>query len=125
VSATPSVPRAGRYPGVARACFYLDLLFLLFWGGYALGPDALRLLPLTREGIGYACFSGSFFLLHFVLVSTAIIALFVVIIEIHAGRPVRGFRSVLWGLGLPIASFLYFAARFLTEVERWLRAGTR
>ncbi len=123
--APPAPPRPGRYPAVARACVHLNGAFLLFWAAYALGPDALRVLPLDRQGSAYALFSGAFFLLHFVLVSTAIIALFIVIIEIHAGRPVRGFRSVLLGLALPIASFLYFAARFLAEVERWLRGGTR
>ena len=44
----------------------------------------------------------------------------VVIIEIYAGRPVRGFPSVLVALSMPIVSFLYFAARFLAQVERWI-----
>jgi hypothetical protein len=113
--------RPARYPAIARACFHLNWIFLLFWAIYLLGPDAAGVLGLEREGLAYAFFSGSFFLVHFVLTSTAIIALFVVIIEIHAERPVRGFRSVLLGLALPIVSFLYFAARFLAEVERWLR----
>ena len=39
---------------------------------------------------------------------------------LHAERPVRGFRAVLVGLGLPMASFLYFAVRYLLAVERWL-----
>ena len=113
--------RPARYPPIARACFHLNWIFLLFWAIYLLGPDAAGVIGLRREGLAYALFSGSFFLIHFVLTSTAIIALFVVIIEIHAERPVRGFRSVLLGLALPIVSFLYFAARFLAEVERWLR----
>ena len=114
--------RAARYPGVARACFHLDGIFLCLWAIYLLGPDALGLLPWSRPGALYALFSGTFFLLHFVLISTGIIALFVVIIEIHAARPVRGLASVLAALGLPIASFLYFAVRYLFEVGHWLRA---
>lgn len=110
----------GRYPAIARACFHLAWMFLLFWVIYVLGPDALGIIGVRRDGSAYAVLSGSFFLMHFVIVSVAIIALFVVIIEVHAGRPVRGFRSVLVALGLPIVSFLYFAARFLAQVERWL-----
>ena len=113
--------QGARYPAVARACFHLDWIFLLFWSIYLLGPDALGILGRSRGGLPYALFSGSFFLVHFVLMSTAIIALFVVIIEIHAERPVRGFRSVLVALALPIVSFLYFAVRFLGQVEQWLR----
>ena len=60
------------------------------------------------------------FVIHFVLISTGIIALFVVIIEIHARRAVRGFPSVLLALILPTISFLYFAARYLMQVERFL-----
>ena len=52
--------------------------------------------------------------------STGIIALFVVIIEVHARRRVRGFRSVILALALPIASFLYFATRYLIQVRSWL-----
>jgi hypothetical protein len=33
---------------------------------------------------------------------------------------VRGFRSVLTALALPIVSFLYFSTRFLSEVGEWL-----
>jgi hypothetical protein len=112
--------RAPRHPAIARACFHLDWIFLLFWAGYILGPDSTGLLGRGREGAAYALFSGSFFLIHFALVSTGIIALFVVIIDIHAGRPVRGFRSVLLALALPVVSFLYFAARYLIQVRRWL-----
>ena len=112
--------RPARYPAIARACFHLDWIFLVFWAIYLLGPDAAGILGWSREGPAYALFSGSFFLIHFVVMSTGIIALFVVIIEIHAERPVRGFRGVLVALGLPIVSFLYFAARFLAQVERWL-----
>lgn len=110
----------GRHPAIARACFHLNWAFLLFWGLYAAGPDALGWLPLGRGGPVYAAFIATFFLLHFLLMSTAIIALFVVIIEIHAERPVRGFRSVVTALGLPMVSFLYFAGRYLAAVERWL-----
>ncbi len=92
--------RPARYPAIARACFHLDWIFLVFWAIYLLGPDAAGILGWRREGLAYALFSGSFFLIHFVLLSTGIIALFVVIIE--------------------IVSFLYFAARFLTQVDRWL-----
>ncbi len=109
-----------RYPAIARACFHLDWVFLIFWVLYILGPDLLGILGRHREGRAYALFSGSFFAMHFALVSVAIIALFVVIIEIYAGRPVRGFPSVLVALSLPIVSFLYFAARFLAQVERWI-----
>jgi hypothetical protein len=81
----------GRYPAIARACFHLNWVFLALWTLYLAGPD-----------------------------SAGIIALFVVIIEVHGGRAVRGFRSVLVSLGLPIASFLYFATRYLLEVRRWI-----
>ncbi len=112
--------RPARHPVVARACFHLDWIFALFWMLYLLGPDALGLLGRSRQGLAYALFSAAFFLIHFILISTAIIALFVVIIEIHAERPVRGFRSILVGLALPILSFLYFSGRFLAQVDRWL-----
>jgi len=112
--------RRGRYPAIARTCFHLNWIFCLFWLLYLLGPDALGLFASSREGLAYGLFSAAFFLLHFLLISTAIIALFVVIIEIHAERPVRGFRGVLVGLGLPILSFLYFSGRFLAQVGRWL-----
>jgi hypothetical protein len=111
---------SGRYPAIARACFHLDWIFLALWAVYLAGPDALGWLPMARGGGAYAAFHLVFFLGHFMLMSTAIIALFVVIIEIHAERPVRGFRAVLVGLGLPMASFLYFAVRYLVAVERWL-----
>jgi len=110
----------GRYPAIARACFHLDWIFVTLWIIYLAGPDALGWLPVGRGGPAYAAFYLIFFLTHFALMSTAIIALFVVIIEIHAERPVRGFRAVLVGLGLPMASFLHFAVRYLLTVERWL-----
>ncbi len=109
-----------RYPAIARACFHLDLIFLGLWGIYLVGPDALGLAGPQRGGRAYALFTGSFFLIHFVLMSTGIIALFVVIIEVYARRPVRGFPGVLLALGLPIVSFLYFAGRYLVEVRHWL-----
>jgi threonine/homoserine efflux transporter RhtA len=109
-----------RYPGIARACFHLNWIFLIFWGLYLAGPDASGLLPIDRAGGTYALISGGLFAVHFVLVSTGIIALFVVIIEVHAGRPVRGFVSVIAALALPVLSFLYFAARYLLQVERFL-----
>ena len=112
--------RTPRYPSIARACFHLDCLFLFVWGLYAAGPDLLGLLPWGREDAAYALFSGGFFVLHFAVIATGIIALFVVIIEVHGGRTVRGFRSVIAALVLPIVSFLHFAARYLLEVVRWL-----
>lgn len=112
--------RPGRYPAVARACFHLDWIFALFWTIYLLGPDVLGLLGQSRQGPAYGLFAAAFFMLHFILISTAIIALFVVIIEIHAERPVRGFRSVIVGLALPTLSFLYFSGRFLAQVGHWL-----
>jgi len=108
-----------RYPLIARACLHLNWIFLLLWGLYLLGPDVGGALRGSPESLGYRLFAATFFLLHFTLISTGIIALFVVIIEVHAQRPVRGFRSVLLALALPIASFLYFAARFLMRVQRW------
>jgi hypothetical protein len=113
---------AARYPGIARACFHLNWIFLALWAIYLGGPDAFGLLAWEKDGAGYALFSGVFFVYHFALISTGIIALFVVIIEVHAERPVRGFRGVLLSLALPIASFLYFAARYLLAVGRWLEA---
>ncbi|HEU4401620.1 MAG TPA: hypothetical protein VFT43_05895 [Candidatus Polarisedimenticolia bacterium] len=126
-TASAGLPDAGppdrpvRFPAIARACFHLDWIFALFWAIYLLGPDALGLWGPERGGILYATFTASFFLLHFVLMSTGIIALFVVIIEIYAERPVRGFAGVLVALALPIVSFLWFAGRYLLEVDRWLR----
>ena len=111
-----------RYPGIARACFHLNWIFLVLWGLYLAGPDAVGLLPIERGGGTYALLSGLLFAVHFVLVSTGIIALFVVIIEVHAGRPVRGFVSVIAALALPVTSFLYFAARYLLQVERFLQS---
>ena len=108
-----------RYPFIARACFHLNWIFLVLWAIYLLGPDVVGAWPGSPQGAAYKLFAGTFFLLHFILVSTGIIALFVVIIEVHARRPVLGFRSVLLALALPIASFLYFAARFLMRVQRW------
>ncbi|HXH27408.1 MAG TPA: hypothetical protein VNL37_00070 [Candidatus Polarisedimenticolia bacterium] len=123
-NATPATTaphgRPPRHPAITRACLTLDLLFLLLWAIYLLGPDVSGILAMTRGGTGYRLFSGAFFALHFVLITTGIIALFVVIIEVYARRPVRGLPSVLWALGLPIASFLYFATRYLMEVERFL-----
>ncbi len=112
--------RSPRRPAITRICFHLNWLFLTFWILYLLGPDVLGVWPPTTEGAAYRSFNAVFFLLHFALVSTAIIALFVVIIEVYARRPVRGFPSVVLGLALPIASFLYFAVRYLAEVGRWL-----
>jgi hypothetical protein len=113
---------ARRHPAIARACFHLNGVFLACWAIYLAGPDALGVAGPARGGLLYGVFIGGFFALHFVLISTGIIALFVVIIEVHARRPVRGFPSVLLALALPIASFLYFVAwRYLEEVLRWLR----
>ncbi len=109
-----------RYPGIARACFHLNWIFLAFWALYLLGPDVTGLLGTVRGGPAYALFSGGLFLIHFILISTGIIALFVVIIEAHAGRPVRGFASVIAALAMPMVSFLYFAARFLFQVRHFL-----
>ena len=109
-----------RYPAITKACFHLSGLFLVSWSLYLLGPDGLAIAPIEQDRLPYRLFSGVFFLLHFVLVATAIIALFVVIIEVYSRRPVRGFRNVLVGLALPIASFLYFARNYLAEVERWI-----
>ncbi len=109
-----------RYPAIMKACFHLNWLFLVSWSLYLLGPDGLGIAPIEPDHLPYRLFSGAFFLLHFVLVATAIIALFVVIIEVYSRRPVRGFRNVLVGLALPIASFLYFSLRYLAEVERWI-----
>lgn len=117
----PTAPgRAVRYPSIARACFHLNWVFLLLWGVYGVGPDALALITLSPGGLVYRVFYISFFLIHFVLISTGIIALFVVIIEVHCGRRVEGFRIVLVALALPILSFLYFAGRYLVEVRNWL-----
>ncbi len=113
-----SVP--GRFPFITRVCFHLNWIFVLLWLVYLGGPDATGVLELQREGPVYGSFLGFFFLIHFALMSTGIIALFVVIIEVYSRRPVRGFRSVLTSLGLPIASFLYFSGRFLSEVGKWL-----
>ena len=84
------------------------------------GASRLALAGPSRGGAAYALFTGAFFLIHFILMSTGIIALFVVIIEVHARRRVRGFRSVILALALPIASFLYFATRYLIQVRSWL-----
>src|SRR5207245_7235942 len=100
---------SARYPGIARACFHLNWIFLVVWGLYLLGPDATGVLPLDRHGPAYAVLAGVLFLIHFVLITTGIIALFVVIIELHAARSVRGFGSVIAALALPLASFLAFA----------------
>ncbi len=115
-------PAAPRYPTIARVCFHLNWSFVVLWLVYLAGPDATGLFGLQREGAPYRWFAGTFFLFHFVLMSTAIIALFVVIIEIYSRRPVQGFRGVLLALALPMLSFLYFATRFLAEVHRWLDA---
>jgi hypothetical protein len=112
-----------RYPGIARACFHLNWIFLVFWALYLLGPDVTGVLGIERGGRGYALLAGGLFLIHFILISTGIIALFVVIIEVYARRPVRGFASVLAALVLPTLSFLYFATRFLLQVERFLKAN--
>src|SRR5262245_25265147 len=109
-----------RYPAIARACFHLNRIFLVFWGLYLAGPDVAGWLGIDRSGGSYAVLVGGLFVAHFVLVSTGIIALFVVIIEVHAQRPVRGFASVIAALALPTLSFLYFAARYLLQVERFL-----
>ncbi len=109
-----------RYPGIARACFHLNWIFLALWTLYLLGPDVIGVLGIERGGRAYALLAGGLFLVHFVLISTGIIALFVVIIEVYAGRPVRGFASVLAALVLPTISFVYFAVRYLLQVERFL-----
>ncbi len=111
---------AARYPSIARACFHLNWVFLILWGLYLSGPDAFGWLARERGGLAYGLFTAVFFVFHFVQISTGIIALFVVIIEVHARRPVAGFRSVLAALALPILSFLYFAVRYLAQVERFL-----
>jgi len=111
-----------RYPGIARACFHINWMFLAFWVLYLLGPDVTGVLPIERGGRAYALLAGGLFLIHFVLISTGIIALFVVIIEVYARRPVRGVGSVLTALTLPLLSFLYFATRYLIQVVRFLRA---
>jgi len=113
-----SVP--GRFPFITRVCFHFNWIFVVLWLVYLGGPDATDALGLDREGTIYGSFLALFFLFHFFQVSTAIIALFVVIIEVYSRRPVRGLRSVLTSLGLPIASFLYFSGRFLAEVVRRL-----
>ncbi|MBI4169829.1 MAG: hypothetical protein HY510_07820 [Acidobacteria bacterium] len=110
----------GRHPAIARVCFHLNGIFLLCWAVYLAGPDVSGILATSRQGAGYRIFYGAFFLLHFVLAATGIIALFVVIIELHAERPVRGFPGVIMALALPVASFLYFAARYLLQVRHWL-----
>jgi uncharacterized membrane protein YozB (DUF420 family) len=126
--ASPQDPAGGgrpggdrtRHPAIARACFHLNWIFLVCWIVYLAGPDVSGVLAATRQSVPYRIFYGVFFLGHFVLAVTGIIALFVVIIEHHAGRPVRGFRGVILALALPVASFLYFAARYLMLVRRWL-----
>lgn len=110
-----------RYPGIARACLHLDWIFLVVWMLYLLGPDVTGLLPIDRDHLPYALLAGGLFLIHFVLISTGIIALFVVIIEVHARRPVRGIGYVLAALALPLLSFLYFATRYILQVERFLQ----
>ena len=115
----PILPRPPRYPAIARGCTHLNWIFLLFWALYLAGPDVLGILYQSRDGLPYRWFAGLFFILHFVLVTTGIIALWVVIIDIHGQRPVRGLRSVLGALALPVLSFLYFASRFLAQVWRW------
>src|SRR6267143_556398 len=37
-----------RYPGVARACFHLNWIFLAVWTLYLLGPDVAGVLPIDR-----------------------------------------------------------------------------
>ena len=115
-----SLERPPRYPAIARACFHLNWLLLLGWTVYLCGPDAGGWLWTDRQGLAYSLFSGTFFVLHFVVIGTGIIALFVVIIEVYSRRKVVGFRSVLLSLALPILSFLYFAARYLALVRRFL-----
>ena len=112
---------SARYPGIARVCFHLNWIFLAFWALYLLGPDATGVLDLDRHRAAYALVACGLFVIHFVLISTGIIALFVVIIEAHSARPVRGFASVVAALALPVASFLYFAWRYIAEVSRFLR----
>jgi hypothetical protein len=109
-----------RHPFIARLCFHLNWGFLVLWGIYLAGPDALGGLGWAREGTAYAVFTGAFFVFHFAQIATGIIALFVVIIEVHAQRPVRGFSSVIAALVLPMLSFLYFAGRYLFQVREWL-----
>ena len=111
---------APRYPAIARLCSRLNWVFLACWAIYLAGPDVLGLLMKSRGGVAYALFAATFFLIHFALIATGIIALFVMIAEIYARRPVLGVRSVLLALALPILSFLYFAGRFIAEVQRWL-----
>ena len=53
-----------RYPGIARACFHLNWIFLAFWGLYLLGPDATGVLPLDRHGPAYALLAGGLFLIY-------------------------------------------------------------
>src|SRR4029453_19481745 len=60
-------PMTPRYPGIARACFHLNWIFLTFWGLYLAGPDASGLLPIDRAGGIYALISGGLFAVHFVL----------------------------------------------------------
>jgi len=110
----------GRFPFINRVCFHLNWIFVVLWLIYLGGPDATGVLQMSREGALYGSFLGLFFLIHFFLVGNGIIALFVVIIEVYSRRPVRGFRSVLTSLGLPIVSFLYFSIRYLVEVRQWL-----
>ena len=114
----PSAP--GRFPFITRLCFHLNWIFLVLWLVYLVGPESTGVVDLHRDGPVYGAFVAVFFLVHFVLISTGIIALFVVIIEVYSRRPVRGLRSVLVSFGLPIASFLYFSGRFLSEVGGWL-----
>jgi len=110
----------GRYPFINRVCFHLNWVFVVLWLVYLGGPDATGVLRMAREGPIYGAFLVLFFLIHFLLMANGIIALFVVIIEVYSKRPVRGFRSVLTSLGLPIVSFLYFSARYLAQVREWL-----
>jgi hypothetical protein len=120
VTSAAAPGRPARYPAIARACVGMNWVFLSLWAVYLGGPDALDWLALSPHGAAYGVFSGAFFVYHFALIATGIIALFVVIIEIHAGRPVRGFRGVIAAVALPMVSFLYFAARYLLAVRRWL-----
>src|SRR2546426_7213909 len=97
-----------RYPGIARACFHLDWIFLLFWTLYLLGPDVIGVLRMERGGRAYALLAGGLFLIHFVLISTGIIALFVVIIQIHPRRPLPGFGGGVPAPAPPAPSLLFF-----------------
>jgi hypothetical protein len=110
----------GRHPAIARACFHLNWILLALWAIYLAGPDAVGLVGWERDGTVYGLFTALFFVVHFVVIANGIIALFVVIIEVHGGRAVRGFRSVLVSLGLPIVSFLYFTTRYLLEARRFM-----